>query len=92
MKPQDQEENIKNGNSLCFDPEFVESICLMQKIFQRSALLLLRLMVSIVPYLSNSLTFVHRKVFCIPVHSVQIISYVTLGASKRISKYKMKLE
>ena len=25
-------ENIKNGNSLCFDPEFVESLCLMQKI------------------------------------------------------------
>ena len=23
-------ENIKNGNSLCFDPEFVESLCLMQ--------------------------------------------------------------
>ena len=32
MNPQDQEENIKNGNSLCFDPEFVESICSMQKI------------------------------------------------------------
>ena len=31
-KPQDQDENIKNGNSLCFDPEFVESICSMQKI------------------------------------------------------------
>ena len=32
MKLFDQEENIKNGNSLCFDPEFVESICSMQKI------------------------------------------------------------
>ena len=31
-KPQDQDENIKNGNSLCFDAEFVESICSMQKI------------------------------------------------------------